>query len=133
MSVRQLPFMIIAVILYFLLVSIVRVPLDSVLFTMPMPSGDRLAFSLGELLISLTAILMFVETVSNTSASASAIVNHGLSLVVFLICLLLWLLMPRFGTGTFFVMMLLTLIDTVAGYSNSILRARRDLTVEQTL
>ncbi len=132
MTIRQIPFMIFAVLIYFILVSLAGLDLSRVLLTVPLPSGSRMELRLGELLILLASILGFVELINSTNATASAILNHGLSLGVFLVCLLLLLLAPRFGTGTFLVITLMTLIDTVAGYSISIMRARRDFSMERT-
>ena len=132
MSFRQIPFMVFAIALYFLLVAAARsLSLDRTVFTLPLPSGARMDMKVGELFILIAAVLSFIELINSTSASATAILNHGLSLGVFLICLLLFLLVPSAGTGTFLLMTLLTLIDTVAGYSISIMRARRDFTMER--
>ncbi|MET0605975.1 MAG: hypothetical protein ABWZ80_05935 [Beijerinckiaceae bacterium] len=131
MSFRQIPFMVFAIALYFLLVAAAGVSLDRTVFTLPLPSGARMDMKVGELFILIAAVLSFIELINSTSASATAILNHGLSLGVFLICLLLFLLVPSAGTGTFLLMTLLTLIDTVAGYSISIMRARRDFTMER--
>ena len=37
-------------------------------------------------------------------------------------------MLPGFGTGTFLIITLMALVDVVAGYSISILTARRDMT-----
>jgi hypothetical protein len=131
MTIRQIPFMIFAVLLYFILVSLAGMDLGRVLLTVPLPSGARMELKLGEFIVLLAAIFGFVELINSTNATASAILNHGLSLGVFLVCLLLLLLAPRFGTGTFLVITLMALIDTVAGYSISIMRARRDFSMER--
>ncbi len=133
MSIRQFPFMAFAVILYFVLVSLFKLPLNQDLMSIPMPSGVRLVLTVSDILIILATIFSFVELIGSTSASATAILNHGLQLIVFLAALLLLLLLPTFATGCFLVITMMTLINTVAGYSISILRARRDFTVGPTL
>lgn len=133
MSIRQIPFMAFAAIVYFILVSLVGSSLDRIVLQVPMPSGVSLPLTIGELLILFATIMGFVELVGSTSASSTAILNHGLQLVVFLVCLLLLLLLPRFATGTFLIITIMTLINTVAGYSISILRARRDFTLDRTI
>jgi hypothetical protein len=52
-------------------------------------------------------------------------------MALFVLCLVLFLLVPAFGTMTFFLITLLTLIDVISGYSISIITARRDLTLER--
>ncbi len=132
MSIRQLPYMVFAALLYFILVGVAGLSLERVLLTVPMPSGAGLSITVGELLIILALVFSFVELLGS-SASSTAIISHGLQLIVFLACLLLLLLLPKFGTGTFLVITLMTLINTVAGYSISILRARRDFTLDRTI
>lgn len=133
MSLRQIPYMAFAVILYFILITLAGLSLDRLLFTVPLPSGAGMAISLSDLLIVFATLLAFFELVGTTSASSRAILSHGLQLVVFLIALLLLLLLPRFGTATFLIITLMTLINTVAGYSISILRARRDFSIDRSL
>ena len=133
MSIRQLPFMAIAVIAYFVLYSLSGISLDAKMIGFLLPSGDPFDLRMGELLIGLTAVLLFVEMVNSTNANTSALLNHGLSMLLFLVCAGLFLFMPRFGTGIFFVITVLIFIDVIAGYSISILRARRDLTVERAV
>lgn len=133
MSVRQLPFMALAVLAYFLLHALSGLSLDGRIFAFYLPSADDFRLSLGEGLIVATAVLLFIELVNSTNANTSALLNHGLSMLLFLVCAGLFLFMPRFGTGTFFVMTVLVFIDVIAGYSISILRARRDLTVERAV
>ena len=80
--------------------------------------------------VVLTMLLtgLFFEIMNATSAKSSSIFNHGLSLVLFIACGLIFLFVPGFGTGTFLIITLMSLVDVVAGYSISILTARRDMT-----
>jgi hypothetical protein len=52
-----------------------------------------------------------------------------LSTVTFIVALLEFLLVPFCGTAAFFFLVIMSLIDVVAGYSVSILSARRDFSV----
>ena len=110
MSIRQLPFMAIAVIAYFVLYSLSGISLDAKMIGFTLPSGDPFDLRMGELLIGLTAVLLFVEMVNSTNANTSALLNHGLSMLLFLVCAGLFLFMPRFGTGIFFVITVLILL-----------------------
>ena len=56
-------------------------------------------------------------------------VNHGLSLVVFIVALIEFIVLPEFGTSTFFMITLFTLLDVVAGFTVTIATARRDFSV----
>ncbi|MGA1342153.1 MAG: hypothetical protein ACO33A_03750, partial [Hyphomonas sp.] len=60
----------------------------------------------------------------------ATIINHGISLLLFIICLVQFLLMPNFATSTFFILMAMTLLDVLAGVIVTIVSARRDFGVD---
>ena len=101
--------------------------LDGVLFFLPLLSGESLPFRGGDLLLVLGLILLCVEVYRATSSSTGAILNHVLSLVVFIIALIELLVMPRMANMTFFLIVLMTLSDVIAGFTVTISTARRDI------
>lgn len=104
-------------------------PLDSELFGLHIVSGARWSFTAGDLLVAGSLLLLFVEILKSTRTGASSIVDHMLSTLVFIACLIEFLLVPEAATSTFFMIMLMALIDVVAGYSVTIRSARRDFSV----
>ena len=50
-------------------------------------------------------------------------------MMVFVACLILFLVWPPAGTSLFFLIMLTSLVDVIAGFSVTIRSARRDYTV----
>lgn len=125
---RFFPFMVLAVIAYAVPVAITGVPLAREVLAFALPSGERFAMTVSELLLAISTIVLFFEIMNATSAKSSSILNHGLSMLVFIACFVIFLLIPGFGTGTFLIITLMALVDVVAGYSISILTARRDMT-----
>lgn len=125
---RFFPFMVLAVVAYAIPVAITGVPLTRELAGFTLPSGMRFALTMSELLLAISTIVLFFEIMNATSAKSSSILNHGLSMLVFIACFVGFLLIPGFGTGTFLIITLMALVDVVAGYSISILTARRDMT-----
>jgi hypothetical protein len=101
--------------------------LDGVLFFLPLLSGEALPFRGGDLLLVLGLILLCVEVYRATSSSTGAILNHVMSLVVFIIALIELLVMPRMANMTFFLIVLMTVSDVIAGFTVTISTARRDL------
>jgi len=83
--------------------------------------------SFGDLLILLSLILLFVELLKSTSTGSAAIFNHALSMLVFIICLVEFLLHPAFATSVFFIIMVMALLDVLAGVVVTIIAARRDV------
>jgi hypothetical protein len=90
-------------------------------------SGDYWNFSFGDLLILVSLILLFVEVVKATRTTANEIINHGLSLLVFVVALIEFITLKGFATSPFFFIMAMTLFDVIAGYTISIVAAEHDL------
>ena len=86
-------------------------------------------FSWGDLVILLTLFLLFVELVKSTYTTTSSLVDHGLSMVVFIACLVEFMMAPLAATSTFFLIMVATGIDVVAGFTIGIRVAQRDLAI----
>jgi hypothetical protein len=129
MSLRSLPSIVLAFILYNVVVftSGGTEVLNSALFELSMLSGGTWRFTVGDLIILFTLFLLFAELIKATYTSTSSLVDHGLSMVVFIACLVEFLLVPQAATSTFFLVMVATAIDVVAGFTIGIRVARRDL------
>ncbi len=81
----------------------------------------------GDVLVLLALVLLFVELLKSTSTGTSAIFNHALSMLVFIVCLVEFLLHPAFATSAFFLIMTMSLLDVLAGVIVTIVSARRDV------
>ncbi|MGL5361821.1 MAG: hypothetical protein ACRDBH_03005 [Bosea sp. (in: a-proteobacteria)] len=128
---RFFPFMALAALAYVLTVTIGGGNLTSTWLGFNLPSGQPLSLTLADGLLLLATGLLFAEIMNATSAKASSLFNHGLSMLVFIACGLAFLLLPSCGTGTFLIITMMALLDVVAGYSISILTARRDFALER--
>lgn len=104
--------------------------LNAELFGLPLLSGITLWFQGNDLLLVIGLFLLCVEIFRSTSNSTAAILNHVLSLVVFIICLIEFIVMRQMGNMTFFLIMLMTLSDVIAGFTVTISTARRDVRYE---
>ena len=93
----------------------------------PMASGAEWIVTFGDVLILLALLLLFIELLKSTSTGTAAIFNHALSMLVFIICLVEFLLHPAFATSVFFVIMIMALLDVLAGVVVTIISARRDV------
>jgi hypothetical protein len=105
------------------------VRLQSVLFGMPMLSGGRWFFSLGDFLLLIGLMTLFVEILKAARTKSDAIVNHSMSMVLLVAAVILFLIIPGFGTSVFFLIMIMCLLDVIAGPIVSIVAARRDFGV----
>ena len=100
--------------------------LSEVLFRVPMTSGAVWSISVGDLILFLSLILLFVELLKSTSSQRVAIVNHALSMALFVVCLVEFLLLPRFAGSVFFLILTMVLLDVLAGFIVTIIASRRD-------
>jgi hypothetical protein len=97
------------------------------LFSIPMTSGANWNVGVGDLILFLSLILLFFELLKSTSSQKVAIVNHALSLIVFVVCLVEFLLIRGFATSTFFLIVTMVMLDVLAGFIVTIIAARKDL------
>jgi hypothetical protein len=72
-------------------------------------------------------VVLFVELLKSTTSRRIAIVNHALSMVLFIICLVEFLLAPACATSVFFLLSVMVLLDVLAGFIVTIVAARRDV------
>jgi hypothetical protein len=90
-------------------------------------SGDIWRFSFGDFLILLTLALLFVEVVKATRTTSREIINHGLSMLTFVVALVEFITLRGFASTPFFFILVMCLFDVVAGYTISIVAAEHDL------
>ena len=95
--------------------------------TITMFSGDKWKFSFGDFLVLVTIALLFVEVVKATRTTSNEIINHGLSMLTFVVALVEFITLKGFASTPFFFIMIMTLFDVVAGYTISIVAAEHDL------
>ena len=98
--------------------------------TVPMLSGGEWKISAGDLLVMLGILLLFVEIIKATRLGMRAIMDHMLSLILLIAMLGEFVMVARVATSTFFILVLLSFIDVISGFSVTIRTAQRDLSVE---
>jgi hypothetical protein len=101
--------------------------LRQAMFSIPMASGASWNVGVGDLILFLSLILLFFELLKSTSSQKVAIVNHALSMILFVVCLVEFLLVRGFATSTFFLITTMVMLDVLAGFIVTIIAARKDL------
>ncbi|SMQ86269.1 hypothetical protein SAMN06295905_3573 [Devosia lucknowensis] len=99
------------------------------LFSIPMPSGMPWAVTAGDLLLVLGIVMLFIEVLKSTGTARNSIIEHMLSMVVFVVFLVEFLLVGAASSSVFFLLMVMSLIDVVAGFTVSITSASRDVSM----
>jgi hypothetical protein len=104
--------------------------LNATALDIAMPAG---AWDLkwGDLIVLAGLLALFIDLLKATGTGTATVFNHGLSMGVLIICLLLFLLAERFVTSTFFLLMCMQLLDVMAGFTITIIGARRDVSFDQ--
>ena len=95
-------------------------------FPITLPSAGVWQLTLGDILLAVGLFLLFFEILKATRTGGNSIVDHAFSMIVFVVCLILFLIWDRAATSTFFLLMLMAMIDVIAGFSVTINAARRD-------
>ena len=99
---------------------------DTVWMQFVLPSDATVSMTTGWTIALLALVLLYVEIFKATRTGNASIIDHALSLVVFVIALVEFLIWPRFAHPSFLVLLVMTLIDVIAGFTVTISSARRD-------
>lgn len=89
--------------------------------------NDTWIFTPGDLIVTLTLFALFLEIIKATQTNHISIINHGLSMLVFVVALIEFIVLKGFATSTFFFITMMALVDVMAGFTVSIVTARRDI------
>jgi hypothetical protein len=100
---------------------------DWQLFSLALPSGALLPVRFGDLLVTAGIILLYLEIWKSTRTDRGSIIDHLLSMVLFVVVLVEFLLFESFGTTVYAIILCLTFVDVIAGFTVSISSARRDV------
>ena len=119
----------------FLIYNIVAFAMPGVSWVEPLPpiemvSGGKWEMSYGDLLVVLAIILLFIEIVKATRIGMRTIIVHMLAAVLFAACLVEFLLVKQAATSTFFILLVITFVEMLAGFTISIRTAQRNIELD---
>jgi hypothetical protein len=122
-SMIGFPLLLIPLAIYNIIAFLMRdVSFAAPLVTLPLPSGTGLPVTLSDVLLTLGILLLLCEVIKGARPGAKYLTDHLLSLLVFCGAAAEFVLLPQFGTSTFFLLTLMALVDVLSGIA---LRARR--------
>jgi len=104
---------------------------ESLLFSWVLPSKVEVFFTVGAVFLVAGLVALFFEILKAARAGTGTIADHMLSTAIFIVALIEFILVPACGTVAFFLLTMMALIDVVAGYTISILGARRDYSINR--
>jgi hypothetical protein len=100
------------------------------LVTIPMLRGEGTKVSTGDLLVLFAILILFVEIVKATRLGSRSIIDHLLSLVLFIAMLGEFVIVKEAATSTFLLLVTLSFVDVIGGFSVTIRSAQRDIGLE---
>ena len=101
--------------------------------TVHVVSGADWSMSPGDILVALGILVLFGEIMKSTRIGIRTVVDHALSLILFLGMVVEFLLVKQCATATFFLLLVISFIDVLGGFAVTLRSAQRDLTVEGSL
>ncbi len=105
--------------------------LSSTIYELKLFSGAVFKLSWNGVLLTLGVIFLFFEILKSTRTSNASIIDHMLSAMVFIGFLVVFIVKPQAASEAFFILMLMSLIDVIAGFTITITSARRDFGIHQ--
>jgi hypothetical protein len=97
------------------------------IFSVRLISGGEWRIGWGDLLIALSILLLFVEIVKSARIGSRGIIEHMLSMLLFIGMIVEFLLVDRAASSTFFLLMVAEFVDVVGGFTDSVRTAQRDI------
>jgi hypothetical protein len=123
MSMVGFPLLLIPLAIYNIIVFLMPgVTLAEPVLTLTLMSGAGWPVTLSDILLALGILLLLLEVIKGARPSAKYLTDHLLSLIVFGAAAAEFLLWPKFGTSTYFLLSMLALADFLSGIA---LRTRR--------
>ncbi|MET0390340.1 MAG: hypothetical protein ABW321_30490 [Polyangiales bacterium] len=95
-------------------------------FSISHMSGDIWHITTGDVFLSFSMMLLYVEILKSTRIGGESLVNHAFSALVFVGALMLFLSRPGYGNSVFFIFLAMTALDFMAGFIITAISARRD-------
>jgi len=123
MSMVGFPLLLIPLAIYNIIVFLMPgVTLAEPLFALRLMSGAEWQVTLSDVLLALGVLMLLFEVIKGARPGAKYLTDHLLSLILFGAAAAEFLLLPRFGTSTYFVLTMLGFVEFLSGVA---LRARR--------
>ncbi len=98
--------------------------------TIHMMSGQDWVLTWEDLLLAFTILLLAFEMLKSTRMGMRSIVDHVLAMALFIAMLVEFLLVRQAGTSTFFLLMMIALVDVLVGFIVSIRSSQRQVEIQ---
>jgi hypothetical protein len=96
---------------------------------LPMMSGGTLAISSSDVIVAGSILILLIEMIKAARMSRRSIVDHMLSMMLFVGMLAEFLLVKQAASTTFLLLLVISFVDVAGGFAVSIRAAQRDVSV----
>lgn len=126
--VRGFPLFAVLLVVYNLMLLIGDMPgaLDKELFRVGLLSQASWSANAGDLMLMFGVLFLYIEMFKATRTGNATVVDHALSVVVFVIFLIEFIAVQGAAHSVFLILTLMAALDVVAGFTITIVAARRD-------
>src|SRR5579862_7611206 len=98
--------------------------------TVHMMSGTDWVLTWEDLFIAFAIFLLWIEIIKATRLGMRSVMDHILAMVLFIGMLVEFLLVTRAATSTFFLLMVIALVDVLAGFIIGMRSGRRQVEID---
>jgi hypothetical protein len=99
------------------------------ILSIPMVSGQSWSLTSGDLMLVLGLVCLFFEVIKSTNTGRNSVIEHMVSVLLFVVFLVEFILVGACASSVFFLLMVMSVVDVVAGFTISITGAGRDVTM----
>ncbi len=124
------PLLLIPFAIYNIVAFILQLPPDiwtAQAYAVPMMSGQVWKLTWEDTFLALSIFLLWIEIIKSTRAGSRVIMDHVLAMILFIAMLVEFLLVKSAGTSTFFLLVVIGLVDVLAGFIIGIRGATRQV------
>ena len=90
----------------------------------PLPSQQQIGLTVGDALVALALLILFIEIFKTARLSRRGIVDHLLAILLFAVMLAELLMVKEAATATFLLLAAIAFVDVLAGFAISRRRSR---------
>jgi hypothetical protein len=100
--------------------------------TINLISGQAWTVTPEEIFLAFSILLLGIEVIKAARMGLRGLMDHILSMILFVVMLVEFLLVARAGTSTFFLLMTISFVDVLAGFIITARTAQRDIQIDKT-
>ena len=124
------PLLLIPFALYNMIAFLLGMDFDQRVFGVSFWSGKSMDVSMGDVLVLVALLLLYLEILKSTRLSSRTIIDHVLSIILFIAMVIELIAVQRAATSTFLILVAISFVDVIGGLTVTIRFARHDVSFE---